>query len=130
MTVLIVESEAIVRLELAAQLKDIGLVVLEAADADEALGLFDAHAEIRLLFTDIRMPGSMDGLRLAHRVRDRWPPIRVIVVSGELDTRPWQLPDNSVFLAKPYRPEWLSDAVFPYGRPKPHTPGWSTRTGV
>ena len=117
-TVLVVESEAIVLRELAAQLRDIGLVVLEAVDADEALGLLDAHPEIRLLFTDIRMPGSMDGLRLAHHVRHRWPPVRIIVVSGELDTQSWQLPDNSVFLAKPYRPEWLSDAVFPYARPK------------
>jgi CheY-like chemotaxis protein len=116
-TVLIVENEAIVRLELKAQLLDMGLIVLTAADADEAIVLLDAHAEIRLLLTDIRMPGPMDGLRLAHHVRRRWPPVRIIVISGLIDTKLSQLPADSIFLSKPYRPEGLSDALFPYDRP-------------
>lgn len=72
-TILIVENEAIVRMELAAQLTALGLKVLVAGDADEAIDLLDAHAEIELLLTDVTMPGSMDGVRLAHHVRKRWP---------------------------------------------------------
>ena len=109
-TVLIVENEAIIRLELATELREMGMVVLTAKDADDAIGILDLHPEIALLVTDIRMPGSMDGLRLAHHVRDRWPPLKIIVASG-LDTDLSQLPAGSVFLAKPYRPEGLSSAV-------------------
>jgi len=110
-TVLIVENEAIVLLELTAQLAEMGLIVLTAADADEAILLLDAHAEIRLLLTDIMMPGSMDGLRLAHHVRDRWPPVKIIVISGLVDTQLSELPADSIFLSKPYWPEGLSNAL-------------------
>jgi CheY-like chemotaxis protein len=110
-TVLIVEHEALVLLELAAQLADMGLIVLTARDADEAIALLDARPEIRLLLTDIRMPGSMDGIRLAHHVRRRWPPVRIIVISGLVDTQLSQLPDDCLFLAKPYRPEGLAEAL-------------------
>ena len=115
-TVLIVENEVIVQLELAAQLADMGLIALTASNADEAIAVLDAHAEIRLLLTDIRMPGSMDGLRLAHHVRRRWPPVRIIVISGLIDTKLSQLPVDSIFLPKPYRPDGLNDALFPYAQ--------------
>ena len=84
-TVLVVENEALVRLEVADRLARLGLLVLVASDADEAIVLLDAHPEIDVLFTDIRMPGSMDGVRLAHHVRNRWPPVRIIVASGMID---------------------------------------------
>ena len=116
-TVLIVENEAIVRMELAAQLQEMGLVVLAASNADEAMGLLDAHAEIRLLLTDIKMPGSMDGLRLAHYVRLRWPPIRIIITSGLINTVRSELPDRAIFVPKPYRPEAFREALFPYNWP-------------
>lgn len=105
-TILIVEDQAIVRLELAAQLTDAGYRVLEAQDADEAIRLLDDHAEIEILLTDRTMPGSMDGVRLAHHVRDRWPPVKIIVTSGRLGTRA-DIPAGSAFLPKPYAPESL-----------------------
>jgi len=111
-TVLIVENEAIVSLELVSRLTEMGLTPLAAGDADEAIALLDSHPEIELLLTDIKMPsGSMDGVRLAHHVRDRWPPVKIIVVSGLFDTDPADLPLDSIFLKKPCGPEVLMDAL-------------------
>jgi CheY-like chemotaxis protein len=110
-TVLIVENEAIVRLELVNRLEELGLIALAAQDADEAIVTLDARPDIELLLTDIKMPGSMDGIRLAHHVRDRWPPVKIIVLSGLLNTQLSQLPGESIFLSKPYHPEALEDAV-------------------
>ncbi len=123
-TVLIVEDEAIVRLELAAQLNEMGYIALAAADADQAIALLDRHPEISILVTDIRMPGSMDGLRLAHHVRHRWPPIRIIVISGLLDTELSQLPVDSIFLSKPNAPQDLTDAlIYMTGGARPRSGG-------
>src|SRR5580692_7223901 len=96
-TILVVEDEAIIRLELVDWLCDMGLVVLEANNADEAIALLDTHPEIELLMTDILMPGSMDGARLAHHVRGRWPPVKIIVASGLVDTLLADLPKGSFF---------------------------------
>jgi two-component system, response regulator PdtaR len=122
-TVLIVEDEAILRLELANRLTDMGFAVLSADDADEAVVLLESHPEIRVLFTDIKMPGSMDGVRLAHQARCRWPPINIIVASGMIDTDLTTLPDDSIFLSKPYPPEELAGALAQLtdgGRPHTH----------
>jgi len=110
-TILIVENEALVRAEMAHVIRLAGLTVLEAGDADEAISLLDAHREIEVLVTDILMPGSMDGLRLAHHVRDRRPPIRLIVASGRLEIQSCELPRDSIFIAKPFGQEALEDAV-------------------
>jgi CheY-like chemotaxis protein len=110
-TILVVENEAIVRLELVDRLAEMGFVVLVAGDADEAIALLDTHPEIEVMFTDIKMPGSMDGLRLAHHVRGRWPPVRIIVASGRTGTELSELPRDSLFLAKPYAPETLAGAL-------------------
>jgi len=126
-TVLIVEDEAIVRLELTTQLNEMGYIALAAGDADQAIALLDRHPEISILVTDIRMPGSMDGLRLAHHVRHRWPPIRIIVVSGLLDTELSQLPVDSIFLSKPNAPEDLAQALlYMTGGANPHAGGART----
>jgi|HubBroStandDraft_1064217.scaffolds.fasta_scaffold465908_1 CheY-like chemotaxis protein len=110
-TILIVENEALVRLELADRLAGSGLIVLVACDADEAMVLLDAHPEIEVLFTDVSMPGSMDGIRLAHHVRGRWPPVKIIVASGMPGLESRRLPSGSLFLSKPYAPQALSDAL-------------------
>jgi DNA-binding NtrC family response regulator len=110
-TVLIVEDEAILRLELDSRLTEMGMIVLSAEGADDAIDLLQAHPEISVLFTDIRMAGSMDGLRLAHQVYRRWPPIQIIVTSGLTAVDLLSLPDNSIFLPKPYPPEDLEGAL-------------------
>lgn len=121
-TILVVENEAIICLELAYWLEKMGSEVLRASDADQAIALMGAHSNIRLLVTDIRMPGSMDGVRLAHHVRDRWPPVKIIVASGIIDTPPSALPKRSVLIAKPYKPQelWAAASQLMPGRgPRP-----------
>ncbi|SIQ02031.1 Response regulator receiver domain-containing protein [Rhizobium sp. RU33A] len=101
-TVIVVEDETLVRMDIAMSLQDEGFTVLEASDADEAIGLLDTHPEIRLMFTDIDMPGSMDGLKLAKAVRDRWPPVKIIVASGHRHLSDELLPIEGKFFSKPY----------------------------
>jgi CheY-like chemotaxis protein len=106
-TILIVENEALIRNELADWLGELGLAVLVARDADEAITLLERHPEIDVLMTDIAMPGSMDGLRLAHHVSKRWPPITIVVASGRLHTQRSELPAGSLFVPKPFEPDGL-----------------------
>src|ERR1700688_3962857 len=80
--ILIVEDEPLVRFGAVRAIEDAGFEVIEAADADEAIRILESRSDIRVVFTDIHMPGSMDGLKLAHAVRNRWPPIKIIVTSG------------------------------------------------
>jgi CheY-like chemotaxis protein len=80
--VLIVEDEPLIRLGAVYQIEDAGFEVYEADSADAAIALLEVHKEICLIFTDVDMPGSMDGLKLAHYVRGRWPPVKIIVTSG------------------------------------------------
>lgn len=84
-------------------IEEAGFVALDVGDADEAVALLESRPDISLLFTDIHMPGSMDGLKLAHAVRDRWPPIKILVVSSQVRPQPWGLPSNSYFVGKPYQ---------------------------
>lgn len=101
--VLVVEDEPLLRMMAVEVVEEAGFVALEAANADEAVALLESRADIALLFTDIDMPGSMDGLKLAHAVRGRWPPIKILLVSGHVRLQPSQLPSSSRFVGKPYR---------------------------
>lgn len=101
-TVLVVEDEILVRMDIALSLEDHGFTVFEASSADEAIDFLDTHPEIRLMFTDIDMPGSMDGLKLAEAVRDRWPPVKIIVTSGHRQLSDDLLPVEGRFVSKPY----------------------------
>lgn len=101
--VLVVEDEALVRLDIVMQLEEEGFTVREADNADAAIKILEADKSISILFTDIDMPGSMDGLRLSRAVRDRWPPVKIVVTSGHRKVEITDLPDGSVFHSKPYR---------------------------
>jgi two-component system, response regulator PdtaR len=101
-TVLIVEDEFLIALAAAELLKDSGYDTVETSNADDAVAVLESGQEIGAVFTDIRMPGSMDGLALAWCVRDRWPPIKIIVTSGHHTLRIGDLPDGCVFIPKPY----------------------------
>ena len=100
--VLVVEDEPITRMDVVDQLEEGGFKVFEAPNADRAIKILEANPDIRVLFTDIDMPGSMDGLKLAAAVHDRWPPIRIVVASGLRKINMDALPDNSRFFSKPY----------------------------
>jgi two-component system, response regulator PdtaR len=102
--VLIVEDDSLLRLLAFVVVEEAGCVALEASDADEAVALLESRPDISLLFTDVNMPGDMDGLELAHAVRSRWPPMKILVVSGEARPQPCELPSSSCFVGKPYSP--------------------------
>src|SRR5258706_6612138 len=82
--VLVVEDEMLLRMRAVDIVEDAGFRSVEAVNADEALSILESRSDISLLFTDIQMPGSMDGLKLAHAVHDRWPSIKIILVSGQV----------------------------------------------
>jgi CheY-like chemotaxis protein len=109
--VLIVEDEVLLRWQAIAIAEDAGFDVVEAATADEAIAELERRTDIRVVFTDVQMPGSIDGLRLAHVVRTRWPPIQIIATSGRLRLRDDDLPAGSRYLAKPYAVEELANAL-------------------
>jgi CheY-like chemotaxis protein len=109
--VLIVEDEPLVRLGAVKIIEDAGFEVIEAADADEAIRILESRGDIRLMFTDVHMPGSMDGLKLAKAVRNRWPPIKVVVTSGRERITEQDLPKGVHFFAKPYSPLEITDAL-------------------
>lgn len=100
--VLVVEDEALIRFAAKDLLESAGYEALEATNADEAIRILEARTDIRVVFTDVDMPGTMDGLKLAHYVRDRWPPIKIVVASGMQIVAESQLPTGSRFFRKPY----------------------------
>jgi CheY-like chemotaxis protein len=102
--VLIVEDEFLLRLDAADMITAAGFQVVEAGNADEAIEILEARRDITVIFTDIQMPGSMDGLKLARAVRGRWPPIKIVATSGHSNVREGDLPDGGRFLRKPYSP--------------------------
>ena len=99
--VLVVEDEMLLRMRAVDVVEDAGFTPVEAVDADEAVAILESRSDIALLFTDIQMPGSMDGLKLAHVVRERWPPIKIILVSGQLKLANIDIPADSRFFGKP-----------------------------
>jgi CheY-like chemotaxis protein len=100
--VLVVEDEPLLRMAAVDMVESAGFDAIEAADATEAVRILESRDDIRIVFTDVEMPRGMDGLRLAAAIRDRWPPIQIIVTSGLAKFAAAQLPENSVFFAKPY----------------------------
>jgi len=99
--VLVVEDEMLLRMRTVDMVEDAGFTSVEAVDADEAVAILESRSDIALLFTDIQMPGSMDGLKLAHAVHERWPPIKIILVSGQLRLANIDIPADSRFFGKP-----------------------------
>ena len=99
--VLVVEDEMLLRMSAVDMVEDAGYTSVEAVNADEAVAILESRSDVALLFTDIQMPGSMDGLKLAHMVRERWPPIGIILVSGQLRLGIAEIPADSRFFGKP-----------------------------
>lgn len=109
--VLVVEDETFIRMDVADMLRAAGFDILEATNADEAIELLERHLDIRLVFTDIDMPGMMNGLKLAAAVRDRWPPVKIIAASGHFKIQDGDLPEDARFFSKPYEPAQIIAAV-------------------
>jgi two-component sensor histidine kinase len=99
--VLVVEDEMVLRMKAVDIVEDAGFNAIEAVNADEALEILESRSDISMLFSDIQMPGSMDGLMLAHAVHDRWPSIKIILVSGQVRVTDADKPADSRFFGKP-----------------------------
>lgn len=106
-TVLIVEDDVLVRMHGADILEAAGFRVLEADSADDALTILNEETDIHLLFSDIDMPGSMNGLDLAHVVHERWPGIPLLLTSGHHRLQEGEAPDVAKFIRKP----WFSETL-------------------
>jgi two-component sensor histidine kinase/CheY-like chemotaxis protein len=100
-SVLVVEDEMLLRMRAVDMVEDAGFTAIEAVNADDALAILESRTDIELLFTDIQMPGSMDGLKLAYAVHERWPLIKIILVSGQLKLTDKDRPADSRFFGKP-----------------------------
>jgi CheY-like chemotaxis protein len=109
--VLVVEDELLITLWVEEALRDAGYEVASATNADEAIRVLEADRTITLVFTDVDMPGTMDGLKLAAAVRDRWPPTHIVIASGKQNPIASEMPPRSVFLPKPYLPEDMLRAI-------------------
>jgi CheY-like chemotaxis protein len=109
--VLIVEDEFLIRLQAAQIISRAEFDVVEASSADEAISILEARSDVAILFTDIQMPGRMDGLKLAAAVKGRWPPIKIVATSGLVNVRQEDLPEGGRFISKPYDSIQLTAAL-------------------
>ncbi|WP_373504658.1 response regulator [Aestuariivirga sp.] len=110
-TILVVEDESLIRMSAVDLTISAGFRAVEAKNADEAIGILEARHDIHLVFTDVDMPGSMDGLKLCHHIRDRWPPVKLLVASGKTVVAESQLPDGAMFFSKPYSNTSIVEAM-------------------
>jgi CheY-like chemotaxis protein len=113
--VLVVEDEFLVRLHAVHIVEQAGFEAVEAGSADEAISILEARKDIRIVFTDIHMPGSMDGLKLAHAIRERWPPIELILTSAHFNLTNSDLPARGCFFPKPYQDDAIINALRHFG---------------
>ena len=106
--VLIVEDEFLLRMDAVDMIAGAGFEIVEAGNADQAIEILESRPDIAVVFTDVQMPGSMDGLKLARAVRGRWPPVKIIATSGRPDVGERDLPEGGRFLPKPYSPRQVT----------------------
>ncbi len=105
--VLVVEDEPLLRLHAVSLIEDAGFDTVQAGSAAEAIALLESNASIKIVFTDIDLPGDMDGLLLAAAIRHRWPPVELVLTSGHIKVGDADLPARGHFLSKPYDGERL-----------------------
>ncbi len=109
--ILVVEDEQFVRMLAVDVVEDAGYEVIQAANADEAITALESCVDIGVVFSDIEMPGSLNGMKLAHCIRKRWPPIEIILTSGRSFPQGNELPSRVTFLSKPYQLSKLVEMV-------------------
>jgi CheY-like chemotaxis protein len=109
--ILLVEDEMLVRMLAAEVLSEAGFTIVESGSAEEALAVLQTRSDVRVLFTDVNMPGALDGLGLARIVHERAPRVGILIGSGRIRPRPGELPPGVRFIAKPYAPSVLTEAV-------------------
>lgn len=110
-TILVIEDEPLIRMAVADDLRDAGFCVLEAANAEDALGVLSTESPIRAIFTDIELHGKFDGLELARMVKGQWPLIEIIITSGNRKNALSEMPERSLFFPKPYAHQAIIEAL-------------------
>lgn len=108
---LVVDDEPLILMDTADMIADEGYAVVEASTADQAYRFLDRHSSLQLLFTDVEMPGELDGFDLARIVGERWPHISVVVASGAAVPGPGDIPDNATFINKPFTAELVHEVI-------------------
>ncbi len=109
--VLVVEDSPMIRMGAVDLVQSAGYEALEASNADEAIRVLESRNDIDLVFTDVQMPGTMDGIKLSHYIRDHWPPVKLIVASGAAILEESMLPGGSRFFSKPYDELSITEAM-------------------
>ena len=109
--ILVVEDSPLIRMGVVELVAAAGFQALEASDADEAIRILEGRPDIHLVFTDVGMPGSMDGVKLTHYIRGRWPPVKLIVTSGKMIVVETHLPLGARFFPKPYDETAIVEAM-------------------
>jgi CheY-like chemotaxis protein len=109
--ILVVEDEPIIRMGALHFINDAGFGTIEASNANEAIQILESRPDIRLVFTDVGMPGSMDGIKLSHYIRDRWPPLKLFVASGKAIFDESHLPLGAKLFHKPYSESSIIEAM-------------------
>ena len=109
--VLVVDDECFVRMGAVQLVEQAGHQVIEAANADDAIRILESRTDVEIVLSDVKMPGSMDGLELIRVIRTRWPPIRLILTSGKALAAQSAMPLGSVFLSKPFAYQELAGAL-------------------
>ncbi|MCK1319641.1 response regulator [Bradyrhizobium sp. 171] len=111
LVVLVVEDEPLLMMVAVEIIAELGFEVIEAQHADEAIAIMEKRSDVHVVFSDVHMPGSMDGLKLAHYVRRRWPPVKILTTSGKARFAVEELPSGGRFMPKPYTPAELGTAL-------------------
>lgn len=109
--ILVVEDQPIIRMGAVALVTEAGFEALEAGNAEEAIKILESRTDIKLVFTDVDMPGTMDGLKLTHYIRNRWPPVKLLVASGKTILEESQFPIGARFFSKPYSDQTIIEAI-------------------
>jgi CheY-like chemotaxis protein len=110
-TILVVEDDSLIRMSAVDLMTSAGFDVVAAVHADDAILVLEARPDIQLVFTDVDMPGTMDGIKLCHYIRERWPPVKLIVVSGKTILAESDLPQGAKFFSKPYENATVIEAI-------------------
>ncbi|RYY23658.1 MAG: response regulator [Sphingomonadales bacterium] len=109
--VLVVEDSPLIRMGAVELVLSAGYEAMEAGDADEAIRILESRDDIDLVFTDVQMPGTMDGVKLSHYIRDRWPPVKLIIASGAAIIAESGMPGGSRFFSKPYDDHTITETM-------------------
>jgi two-component system, response regulator PdtaR len=110
-TVLVVEDETLLRVYASDFLEDAGFKVFEAMSADEAVEILQVRLDVRVVMTDVALPGAMSGFDLARMVRERWPGVGIIAISGPEGPLLGELPADVPFITKPYAPATIVSLI-------------------